>query len=157
MKEIWKDIEGYEGIYQVSNLGNIYSIKRSKIKSIRQIKGYSMVNLCNNYKERLTSVHRLIAIHFIPNIENKSQINHINGIKNDNRIENLEWCTSKENIHHAHKLGLKNKNRKLTSDDVLNLRKDHINNISNKDLSIKYNIHIRTVSKIIRKLLWSYI
>lgn len=112
MGEIWKDIEGYEGLYQVSNLGRVKSFKRKGCRQDRILKcgisprGYHQVTLSNGIQEA-TQVHRLIALHFIPNPENKRTVNHINGIKTDNRIENLEWCTYQENNLHAYKTGLK--------------------------------------------------
>ena len=108
--EIWKDIKGYEGYYQVSNLGRIRSLDRwgkgikkfYKGKIISQSKhptGYMMVSLCKDASARTFKVHRLIAEAFIPNPENKPCIDHINTIRDDNRIENLRWCTHKENVN----------------------------------------------------------
>lgn len=105
MEEIWKDIIGYEGLYQVSNLGRIYSTPRPSTKGgIRKTnidtRGYQYV-CCKKFgKGKNLLLHRVIAIHFIPNPENKPQVNHINGNKLDNTIENLEWSTAQENIHH---------------------------------------------------------
>lgn len=106
-KEIWKDIPNYEGIYQASNLGRIKSIKTGKIRKNVQYGLYLSIQLCKNGKNKLHYVHRLIALTFIPNPSNKPQINHINGIKTDNRVENLEWTTQSENVIHAIKIGLK--------------------------------------------------
>lgn len=120
--EIWRDIKGYEGLYQVSSLGRVKSLERKiktknkygemyrivpeKILKTNMIhKGYLQVKLCNQEQKNLL-VHRLVAEAFIPNVENKDQINHINGIKTDNRIENLEWITGKDNIQHAMEIGL---------------------------------------------------
>lgn len=117
-KEIWKDVIGYEGLYQISNLGKVKSLDRyifkdrwsgfhyyGKILKPQITCGYPTVKLSKNKKYKSCSIHRLIAIHFIPNPENKPQVNHINSIRNDNRIENLEWVTAQENIIHGYKYG----------------------------------------------------
>lgn len=118
MEEIWKDIKNYEGLYQISNLGNVKSVKRyrnagtgnylqkEKIISQFDVRGYKQVRLCKDKKYKNFSVHRLVAKAFIPNTEEKEQVNHINGIKSDNRLDNLEWCTQSENQIHAYRTGL---------------------------------------------------
>lgn len=107
--EIWKDINGYESIYQVSNLGNIrclhFGNKNSNV--IKNLKasfnnaGYLKIELHKDGKRKMFYVHRIVANAFIPNPNNLPQINHIDGDKTNNKISNLEWVTSKENINHA--------------------------------------------------------
>lgn len=112
MQESWRDIAGYEGKYQVSNLGNVRALdfhREGKIETLRQKKckdGYYQVALSKDCKAKYFRVHRLVAQAFISNPENKPLINHINGIKTDNMAENLEWCTLLENKHHAIATGL---------------------------------------------------
>jgi hypothetical protein len=102
-KEIWKDIQGYEGLYQISNLGRIYSFYYKKIISCSISRGYIRVCLYSNGAKNRFLVHRIVALHFIYNHEKKPFINHINGIKTDNNFTNLEWVTTKENNLHAFK------------------------------------------------------
>lgn len=104
--EIWKNINGYEGLYLVSSYGRVKSINNDIIlKPIVQSNGYCHVGL-HNGSPRQFRLHRIVAENFIPNPEKKQQVNHKNGIKTDNRVINLEWCTPKENINHAYLNGL---------------------------------------------------
>ena len=107
--EVWKDVVGYEGLYRISSHGTVCRLyKNGKVNFMtpRILNGYWRVKLCNGNTQKEYFLHRLIAQAFIPNPENKPEINHINGIKTDNRIENLEWVTRSENAIHATKTGL---------------------------------------------------
>ena len=117
--EIWKDIKGYEGLYQISNLGRVKSL--IKFHNTKNNVGYFskehilkpgirneyfMVCLVKNHKKKSISIHRLVAENFIKNPHNKKQVNHIDGNKLNNKADNLEWCTNQENIIHSWVNGL---------------------------------------------------
>ena len=96
---VWKDIEGYDGVYKISDNGNVFSEKSNKIIKTRINKGYEVVKLHKNGNEKNFFVHRLVAITFIPNPENKREVNHIDENKLNNSVNNLEWVTPKENAN----------------------------------------------------------
>ena len=105
--EIWKDIEGYEGIYQVSSLGKVKSLNYNHTKKEKILKhgsdkgGYLLVDLYKERERKTYKVHRLVAQAFIPNPENKPEVNHKDEDKTNNKVENLEWMTSKENTNYG--------------------------------------------------------
>lgn len=153
--EIWKDIESYEGYYQISNFGRVKSLSRilwnGKVfhKSKEKImhcplnsSGYYKTSLYRNKKCRQHLVHRLVAQAFIPNLENKPFINHINGIRNDNTLENLEWVTPSENIRHMFCVLNYQKTEKQREATRINARKAII---KNKKLS---DDQVRTIRKL---------
>ena len=113
MQEIWKDVKDYEGLYQVSNLGNVKRLNGKWVKKERYVNQiitssykYYSVCLSNHQETRRFFVHRLVAQAFVENYENKPIINHIDGNKLNNRSDNLEWCTQKENVKKSYELGL---------------------------------------------------
>lgn len=141
-KEIWKDIKGYKGLYQVSNLGRIKSIKKEYIfKENKNGNGYRIVTLTKNKIEKSFSVHQLVANHFIPNSNNLPQVNHKDGNKMNNDVDNLEWCTQSDNMKHAYlnKLEIKNGKKVVQFDLDMNIIKvwDKITN-AEKELGISH-------------------
>ena len=107
-KEVWKDIDGYEGLYQISNFGNVKRLKTGKLKKPEITnKGYYMVDLYKNNVRKKFTIHRLIAKAFIDNPRNKKIVNHKDGNKLNNDISNLEWSSYSQNNLHAYRTGLK--------------------------------------------------
>ncbi len=113
MREVFRPIKGYEGLYEVSNLGNVKSLGNGKsrnpnlcreriLKSVKNNKGYLYINLCRNGNAKIGKIARLVAIAFIPNPENLPELNHKNSLKHDNRVQNLEWCNQRYNRNHYH-------------------------------------------------------
>lgn len=103
-KQVWKDIQGFEGLYEVSNYGNVRSLKFGKIKYLKPAKdggGYYFVILCKNGIVKHFKVHRLVANAFIENPNGYNEINHIDEDKTNNKVENLEWCTHKYNKRYS--------------------------------------------------------
>jgi hypothetical protein len=168
MEEVWKDVKDFEGLYQVSNLGNV---KRLKSKGAlierligRSIDRYGYVKrvLCKNGKMFYFTEHRLVGMAFVENPQNKATVNHINGIKTDNRVENLEWNTDLENKQHAVKNGLmdfKGVNHskcKLTEQQVLEIREIGFSQ-TRTSLSKKYGVCRNSILGIITGKYWSHI
>lgn len=104
MKENWKNISGYEEKYQVSNLGKVKNIKNNFILKPIDSHGYKYVHLCDASKRKNKAIHRLVALAFIPNPFNYPEVNHKDGNKSNNNVNNLEWCSRKENAIHMSKV-----------------------------------------------------
>lgn len=172
--EIWKDIVGYEGLYMVSNLGNIKSLERITPHGHRRRErllylipcDYFMVDLCKNNKKTRKSVHRIVAVAFIPNPENKPYINHKDLNKMNNNVSNLEWCTPKENCIHACRNGHKknqsgeyNSMSKLTKTDVLFIRNLSLEGKTAYKIHKEMYpyLHQQTIYAIIKRRIWKHI
>lgn len=170
--EDWKAIPGFEESYQVSSLGMVKSIARirkgktesafwitkEKILSFSKHRcGYKHVALFSNGKRNTILIHILIARAFIPNPENKPQVNHKNGIKGDDRLENLEWCTVSENGKHSYRLGMqkprlgeRNELCKLSFSQVESIRQEYkAGSVTQLELAIKYGVADSRISNII--------
>jgi hypothetical protein len=165
--------------YGVNKFGQVCSFDYNhtgKLKIIKQYKdrdGYKYVFLIVNNKRYKRLVHRMILTTFIPNLENKPQVNHINGTRDDNRLENLEWCTAKENVIHSYKINNKktsdlsrkkaserfsktnNPKAKITQTIAENIRRDRKRGCLLKEISKKYNLSISQCSCISRNKFWN--
>lgn len=173
MKEVWKDIEGYEGYYQVSNFGKIKSLKRERrlleiiLKEKKDKDGYLRVNLFKKNKRKMYGVHCLVLQAFISNPENKPQVNHKDGVKINNNFENLEWNTNSENQKHAWKTGLhtarygeNHGQSKLNDWDVKVIRKLYKNSIywhNQTRIATLFKISQACIYKIVNNETWKHI
>lgn len=172
MSEFWKDIEGYKGIYKISNLGRVKTLERTVLfghtkrllkegvrTPVKSKEGYWVITLSNKRKKKLFSIHRLVATHFIPNPNNYPEVNHINGDKEDNDSRNLEWCTRRQNIEHAHTTGLTKQNgvdshwAKLTNEQVISIRSIYKNEekVTYKDLAKKFEVSEGIIGRVVRR------
>ena len=167
--EQWKDILGYEGLYKISNKGRVKSLSRKykhrngyrtvneSIRTLSKNKdGYMQLALSKEGNKISYGVHRLMAIAFIPNQKNKRTVNHINGDKVDNRIENIEWASDKENIHHACINGLRHS--KLTINEVKEIKELlKEKKLKQYEIAKLYGVTKWNITKINTGKHWSYI
>ena len=166
-KEIWKDVPGYEGHYQVSNLGRVKSLPRTffgrtyrgKILSPTIARNYHHVLFSVNSNKKTLKVHRLVALAFLG--ESDLQVNHKNGIKTDNRLENLEYCTQSENMNHAVEMGVIKRGKdvntnKLNENDVMKIKYGH-HNLPQKEIAKLYGVTPASISSIRLGKTWKHI
>ena len=177
-KEIWKSIPGYEGIYEVSSYGNVKSLDRKITNSIGTTRlykgkilkknndryGYPVCKLWKNSKGKNHTIHRLVAITFIENDDDKLLVNHIDGNKTNNHISNLEWCTNSENDLHAYRLGLRSTRKgeksnfaKLTTKKVEKIKELKRKGMTQRKISKLFHVSESTVSQIINGQRWTWL
>lgn len=179
MKEQWKQIKGNREIYEVSNLGNIrtrdregargYKVKGHTLAQYDNSNGYLRCGMNIDGKQKLYFVHRLVAKLFILNPDGKPYVNHKNGDKHDNSVENLEWCTKSENEKHAWANGLKHNiatkgelhgMHKLNRKDVEYIRENHIRNggfMKTGELAKMFSVNPQTITEIVSERIWKSI
>lgn len=169
MQEIWKYIDGYDGKYQVSNLGRIRSLHRNTtlIKALsKDSDGYLVVTLSNakiGKKSKTHKVHRLVAQAFIPNPDQLPEINHKDENKKNNVIDNLEWCTTQYNLTYGNRLncvyGSNNYHSKLTQKQVDEIRRIYIKGdlqFGQSALGKRYGVSHGSIAKIVKGIHWTH-
>lgn len=171
--EDWRDIQGYEGSYQVSNMGRIRSLDRTVIKSngLRQDfcgkimkqevgrNGYLFIKFRKNGVKSCFTPHRLVAVHFIENPKSKPEVNHKDGNKWNNTAENLEWNTRGENMQHSYNIGLshsgeKHWKSKLRKKDIPKIREMYLSGIGQSEISRVFSVSRRTIANVINGKIW---
>lgn len=162
--EKWKEVKGYNGWYDVSNKGRIRSWRNNRWGRANKPKflglhddghGYRICILSINGKGNKEKVHRLVAKAFISNPKDKRVVNHKNGIKDDNRVENLEWVTKLENERHAARNGLTYS--KLTIDEVVEIKKLIRKNLTAPKIAERYDVCSSTIKEIRRGTTWTHV
>lgn len=174
MDENWKDIAGYKGLYQISDYGRVRSVSRKVRKkhgfrtvNSRILKatdnggGYLAVGLSKHCKVKNFLVHRLVALHFLDNTDKYKEVNHIDGCKQNNTRDNLEWCSRQQNITHSIETKLTDQNgekhhsTKLTQDEVNKIREEYAcGDTSYSKLGTKYNATLFTIRNIVKGYTW---
>lgn len=168
--EQWRDIPGYEGLYQISDLGSVKSLpapgkgrkNTGRILKPAHVAGYFYVNLCKNGSKRF-SIHALVALVFIGERPQDYDVNHKNGDKTDNRLINLEYVTRSDNIQHSfhvlkrHPVGESHPNSKLTEADIRSIREALGRGESGYSLAKLYNVDPMTISDIKHRKWWKHV
>lgn len=176
VNEIWLPVPNYEGLYEVSNLGNVKTLSRTVqrcgienhqinerlLKQNKNKQGYLSVTLSRSKKVKVLRINRLVAMAFLPNPENKETVNHINCIKSDNTVWNLEWATRSENEHHALINGRKLKGEengfsKLKTPEIIEIRRMFKDKISTYKIAETFNISQSTAYDIASGKRWKHI
>lgn len=178
MVEKWIDIKGYEKLYQISSLGRVKSLERMVranttgirietekiLKPATSVPGYLFVSLSKKGKSKATYIHKIVAKSFIKNSSNKKCVNHVDGNKKNNIVNNLEWCTPKENSEHAILNGLTNNtgedNRlsKLNTKDVVEIRNKYVPKLyTMKILSREYGVCVSKIHQILHRQSWKHV
>jgi len=167
MEENWKDINGYDGDYKINSLGKVCSYKYGYpviMKTFLAGKGYEVVTLCKKNISKKYYIHRLVAIHFIENLNNYPEVNHIDGNKINNKLNNLEWVDGVSNMKHAReKLGFNQRgenssNAKLTEDnviDIINMYKT--GKYTYAQIAKNYNVHHGHICSIVNRKFWKHL
>lgn len=161
----WIEIEEFEKLYKVSESGQVYSVRSDRfLKGSSDSYGYPIVLLCNKGVKKSRLVHRLVAKAFIPNPENKPQINHIDGNKQNNQVSNLEWCTNSENQKHAHAIGLapsqkgtNNKFNKLSEEEVLTIKEYKAKGIRPTEISKVMGLPLPRIKNVYYGQSWGWL
>lgn len=161
ISEEWRPVVGYEGLYEVSNMGRIRNSSGRMRVFVKHRLGYRQVNLSKNNKIRPFYVHRLVVSHFVGPIKDGLEVNHINGDKSDNCVSNLELCTRSENMKHAAEVLGRNRGEqsgmaKLTVGQVRQI-KSMIGTVRVREIARLFNIKICTVSNIAAGRRWFYV
>lgn len=151
--EVFVGIPDFPG-YQVSNHGQVKNSKTGKIlKPYKMSKGYYTVGFWSDGKKKRLSIHRLVAQAFLPNPDNLSEVNHINGCKTDNNVCNLEWATGSNNVLHAYQTGLRK--TKLSAIQVTEIRNLIKQGLTQREIASKFSVSHSTIGEINRCKIWA--
>jgi len=169
MEEVWKDIMGYEGRYQISNYGRVKTLERyvmcgrgsnpikrkEKLLKIKVNKnGYPYVDLSKDAQYTSFRVHRLVAIHFVNGFEEGLDVNHKDGIKLHNHYSNLEWCSRSQNLLHALDMGLR-RPHKLSKESIEIIDKLLSDGINKKEIAKSFDVHVSLIHLINKGKIWN--